>query len=426
MFRGVRRVFVVLGLALALPACAHATTVRIGPETPASSLSAFLCLEGCPGGETLAQIVTPGVPFDEAPASGLITTWRVTGSTGLRLRVFHQGPAGEWVTAGTSAPGTNGKGEPNATSLPVRAGDVIGLDEPAGHNNEVGDSKVGASTALLFRWGPALGEDVVAPKPVESSEEVILVNADVVLAPVVSALSPTSGGAAGGTAVTITGKYLDGATGVTFGATPASSFGVNSPNQITAIAPTSAASTVDVHVTGPGGLSETSSGDRYTYTAPATTPTVLPPALPPVSTLLAPTALSVSGFSESAARWRRGKSLPRISRAGAPVGTLYTFSLNEPASVSFAFTQQVAGRRVGGRCVAPGHSNLSKPKCRRTLRVASFSLAGHTGLNKVRFQGRVSSAKTLQPGAYRVTIGARDARGLRAVSQALGFTILAG
>ena len=79
------------------------------------------------------------------------------------------------------------------------------------------------------------------------------------LAPTVSGVSPTSGPAAGGTSVTITGTNLDSATGVKFGATAAASFTVNSATQITATAP-AGIGTVDVTVTNPGGTSSTSVG----------------------------------------------------------------------------------------------------------------------------------------------------------------------
>ena len=55
--------------------------------------------------------------------------------------------------------------------------------------------------------------------------------------PVVSKLSPKTGPAAGGTSVTITGSGLSGATAVSFGATAAASFKVNSSTAITAVAP---------------------------------------------------------------------------------------------------------------------------------------------------------------------------------------------
>jgi hypothetical protein len=56
--------------------------------------------------------------------------------------------------------------------------------------------------------------------------------------------------------------------------------------------------------------------------------------------------------------------------------------------------------------------------------VGSFGASGSTGLHKVRFQGRLSSAKTLKPGSYAVSITARDAHGLKAVSRSLPFTIV--
>ncbi len=435
MFGGTRSVLTALAAAMLVPACASATTVRIGPETPATSLDNLQCLMGCPGGTTYAQIVDPSAPY-EAPGPGVITDWRVTGSTGLRLRVFHEAPEAEWITAGTSAPAANGKGEANATSLPIRKGDVIGIDQPSGHDSEIGFRQVAKDTALLYSWGPSLGEGVVTPEPFEGGgefNEVILVNADIVLAPVVSSISPASGGTAGGTAVTITGKYMDGATGVTFGATPASSFGVNSPSQITAIAPASAAGPVDVHVTGPGGLSEVTAADRYTFNGPATTtstgsttPVTGAGSGAPQAPVTAVAKPAVSGFGQSSARWKRGRSLPHISSTSAPVGTTFSFTLNEPAAASLAFDQRVAGRRVGGRCVAVTGANASKPKCKRTIGAGSLPVAAHAGTNKVRFQGRLSSAKSLKPGTYTVVLTVRDAHGLQTPSQSLSFTIVPG
>jgi hypothetical protein len=101
-------------------------------------------------------------------------------------------------------------------------------------------------------------------------------------APVVSAVSPTSGTTAGGTTVTITGTGLAGATAVTFGGTAATSFTVDNSTQITATSPAHAAGAVDVTVETPGG-SDTATG-AFTYVAPGggggggggTTPTKQP------------------------------------------------------------------------------------------------------------------------------------------------------
>ncbi|MEB0141284.1 IPT/TIG domain-containing protein, partial [Undibacterium sp. CCC2.1] len=66
-------------------------------------------------------------------------------------------------------------------------------------------------------------------------------------APTVSSLGTSSGPAAGGTSVVITGTNLTGATSVKFGLSNASSFTVNSATQITATAP-SGSGTVDITV----------------------------------------------------------------------------------------------------------------------------------------------------------------------------------
>ena len=87
--------------------------------------------------------------------------------------------------------------------------------------------------------------------------------------PTVTAVSPTSGTNAGGTAVTITGTNLTGATAVKFGSKEAASFTVNSATQITATAPGEGAGLVDVTVTTPGGTSATSSADHFTFTSPS-------------------------------------------------------------------------------------------------------------------------------------------------------------
>ncbi len=74
----------------------------------------------------------------------------------------------------------------------------------------------------------------------------------------------------------ITGTNLSGATAVTFGATAATGFTVNSATQITATAP-AGTGTVDVRITTVGGTSATSAADQFTY-VPAPTVTSVSPA----------------------------------------------------------------------------------------------------------------------------------------------------
>lgn len=73
-----------------------------------------------------------------------------------------------------------------------------------------------------------------------------------VAAPMISAISPTSGAAAGGESIVISGAGLTGATEVQFGGTDAASFTVDSDTQITAMTPPLTGE-FDVTVTTPAG-----------------------------------------------------------------------------------------------------------------------------------------------------------------------------
>jgi predicted outer membrane repeat protein len=91
-----------------------------------------------------------------------------------------------------------------------------------------------------------------------------------VASPTITGVAPAVGHGAGGTSVTITGTNLTGATAVNFGSIPAASFVINSPTQITAVAPPEAAGVVDVTVAQFGGAtSATSAADKYTYLVPS-------------------------------------------------------------------------------------------------------------------------------------------------------------
>ena len=85
-------------------------------------------------------------------------------------------------------------------------------------------------------------------------------------APSVTNLSPSTGSAAGGTPVTITGTNLAGASAVKFGSTNATAFTVNSATSITATSPPGSG-TVEVTVTTRGGISPASAADRFSYLA---------------------------------------------------------------------------------------------------------------------------------------------------------------
>lgn len=91
--------------------------------------------------------------------------------------------------------------------------------------------------------------------------------------PTISGLVPTSGPETGGTTVVITGTNFTGATAVTFGATPAASFTVDTDTQITAVSPAHVPATVGVTVTNPAG---TSNPGNFTFTPLIAVTTIVP------------------------------------------------------------------------------------------------------------------------------------------------------
>jgi len=83
-------------------------------------------------------------------------------------------------------------------------------------------------------------------------------------APTIDTLTPTSGSAAGGTSVTITGTNLSTTTSITFDGVVAS-FGIISSTTVVAITPPGTVGAVDVVLTTTGGSATAASG--YTYTS---------------------------------------------------------------------------------------------------------------------------------------------------------------
>jgi hypothetical protein len=409
-----------LVIAALTPVSASGTTVRLGPALPVSTLFDTHCGFAAPAcSRTLVQrtLPDPSVAF-VAPADGTVISWSVQGYGSLKLRVLRPVGAESVIAEGTSAIPTDLKGGSNPTSLPISAGDVVGIDLPNNSEIEV-MGEVGGAVLSVFE--PPVLEDGLAEVPSKTfNGSELLFNATVVLAPSIAGLLPSSGSTAGGETVKIVGSNLDGATGVSFGSKPAT-FTVDSPNQITATAPAVPAGTVDVRVIGPGGTSAINDGDKYTFTAAGSgAPGASGPGL--ISPLTIASKPTLTALAQSASKWRRGHQQAKISRA--PVGTTFSFNLSKPATVKLAFTQKASGRKVRGSCKPPNPSNASKRKCTRTILAGSLSLPGHAGLNKLRFQGLLPNGKSLKLGSYNVSLSARDSGGLQSVPQSLSFSIV--
>jgi hypothetical protein len=154
-----------------------------------------------------------------------------------------------------------------------------------------------------------------------------------------------------------------------------------------------------------------------------------PLAIAPAAALLSTSTSSaptLSGARQSHSLWREGNGLAKLTkRTRVPIGTSFSFTLNEQSRVSLAFTQKLSGRKVKGTCRAQSKSksNRRKPACKRTVTAGTLVLTGHAGLNKVAFQGRISASKKLRPGPYTLGIVARAA-GRSSLPATLRFTIV--
>jgi hypothetical protein len=261
--RAFRLATVVMAWVLITASSAQASTMTIGSPLTAAFSSNQFCNALC----TKAQTELPGAMV-ASPSDGTIVRWRVkaaTGPGGFRLQVLHPAGFDTYTGAGTSAVGTpvSSGTQVFTTDMPIRAGDLIGLD-----NTDVNEMLGTASTpgskvaiwSSTFPDGSTLGPDF-SGGPFEFA-----FNADVQPLPGVSSLSPPSGPIGGGTSVTIGGHDFTGATAVSFGTVPAASFTVDSDGQITAVSPPGARGTVDVSVKNPG-QSPAVATDKFTYTA---------------------------------------------------------------------------------------------------------------------------------------------------------------
>ncbi len=167
---------------------------------------------------------------------------------------------------------------------------------------------------------------------------VVTLNPNVTV-PTVTGLSPSSGPAAGGTLVTITGADFTGATLVDFGTKAATNLTVINDTEITADSP-AGTGVVDVTVTTPGGTSATSKADQFTYVA-APTVAGLSPATGPAAggTLVTITGTNFTGASVVDFGTNAGTDLTVISStkitADSPAGTgLVDVTVTTPGGTS--------------------------------------------------------------------------------------------
>ena len=174
-------------------------------------------------------------------------------------------------------------------------------------------------------------------------------------APSISGLVPTSGPEAGGTSVVITGSAFTGATDVSFGATPATSFTVDSPTQITAITP-AGTGVVSVSVTTAYGTAV--AFGTFTYVPVPTITTLAPTTGPEVGGTTG--VITGSGFTGTTAVSFGGTAatfvvdsdtqITAVSPAGVSAVTVSVTTIGGTATSvgTFTYVPNVSGGGSGG------------------------------------------------------------------------------
>jgi len=402
---------IVVAVSLAAPSFASAAT------TVGSPLSAAPEKAECGGSTDTNTALAAGVL--QVPFAGVLVRWRLDlfepgGAFTYRLRVLRPAGGSNYTGAGTGPPQLAPLSGVNIISLPspipVQPGDLIGVDCP--HEAPAPFAVPATESKYAFFAGFLADGSTASPANQLTGEEE-LVNADVVGEPGVAAVSPSSGPSSGGTAVTISGTHLADVTSVTFGDAPASAVTPVSEGQVNVIAPAHPAGAVPVQATNAAGTSPVVAADTFTYQPQ---PGSLPPA--PLS------RPAVSDAKQSRAAWREGRGLPEISRRHKlPVGTTFSFKLNEAAAVSFTFEHLATGRKLGDRCVLKASTSAKHERCKRAAVAGTLRFSGHAGANTVVFEGRMSSSQRLRPGRYTLRIAAANSAGTAAPAS-LSFAVV--
>jgi Ice-binding-like/Bacterial Ig-like domain len=152
------------------------------------------------------------------------------------------------------------------------------------------------------------------------------------------------------------------------------------------------------------------------------------PARPPVEPHPPPPVTagppSITALAESAPVWREANTLEKPSKGKPPIGTIFSFMLNEQDTVTLTFTHTTRGRSVHGRCINQTAKNKHNPPCSRTTVAGRLKLTGHPHANRVHFYGGLSHTNALKPGRYTLTITTTNAAGRHATSRSLSFRIV--
>ncbi len=159
-----------------------------------------------------------------------------------------------------------------------------------------------------------------------------------------------------------------------------------------------------------GAKIETSTLGKHTFTVTAVANDGASVTASTTYTVKAPKP-SLGKIHASHRSFREGKKLATIAKAKhrGPVGTTFKFTLNTSATVKLVFTHKVK---------SPHHKTKTKTN-------GTIKLTGHSGTDRISFQGRINKHTKLKPGTYTLSITASNATG-KSKTRTIKFTILKG
>jgi hypothetical protein len=176
------------GAASTAGAATTGQTVTLGSTT--GDPSGNICFAGfnC----TYAPFSGVNAPELQVPFDGTVTSFSVnSGSSGntVELRVLRPAAGGQFTGAGTSPPQVLPGGPATfAVSLPVRAGDILGLD----NSDSALMFDTTSPTAITAYYQPALADGATAPPNQSASGDRLLLSAVVVQATTTTTTTPTT------------------------------------------------------------------------------------------------------------------------------------------------------------------------------------------------------------------------------------------
>lgn len=134
--------------------------------------------------------------------------------------------------------------------------------------------------------------------------------------------------------------------------------------------------------------------------------------------------LRIGALRQSHKRWSEPPRHRRAVGDRVARGTTFSFTLSQPATVQLTFSLVRGGRLVRGICKPAAHHSATRPSCTYSTRVGALTVLGHAGVNRIRFAGRLSRARMLHQGRYRLAASALNAHGVSAAARTLLFTVL--